>query len=129
MASSIHNIETIRQFLLRKLPLLNAGGPLQRYLFCKNTEWLKVVKYFSKNPNIHVRLLREKCRNKELFHVGVFLYPAEYRKIRTGTKSVFGHFSRSGLFNPANKHLFKVNNINSRKRCKICSKLTVKTPE
>ena len=30
---------------------------------------------------------------------------------------------------PANIHLFKVNNINTRKRCEICSKLTIKTPE
>ena len=31
--------------------------------------------------------------------------------------------------NPANINLFKVNNRNTRKRCKIYSKLTVKTPE
>ena len=30
---------------------------------------------------------------------------------------------------PANVHLFKVNNRNNRKRCKICSKLTIKIPE
>ena len=30
---------------------------------------------------------------------------------------------------PANIYLFKVNNTNTRKRCKICSKLTIKTPE
>ena len=29
---------------------------------------------------------------------------------------------------PANIYLFKVNNRNSRKRCEICSKLTIKTP-
>ena len=26
-------------------------------------------------------------------------------------------------------YLFKVNNTNTRKRCEICSKLTIKTPE
>ena len=31
--------------------------------------------------------------------------------------------------NPANIYLFKVNNRNTRKRCDICSKLTIKTPE
>ena len=31
--------------------------------------------------------------------------------------------------NPAKIHLLKVNNRNSRKRCKICWKLTIKTPE
>ena len=30
---------------------------------------------------------------------------------------------------PANIYLFKVNNRNTRKRCEICSKLTIKTPE
>ena len=30
---------------------------------------------------------------------------------------------------PANIYLFKINNRNSRKRCEICSKLTIKTPE
>ena len=31
--------------------------------------------------------------------------------------------------NPANIYLFKVNNRNTRKRCEIFSKLTIKTPE
>ena len=37
---------------------------------------------------------------------------------------------RSGLIvnNPANIYLFKVNNKNTRERCEICSKLTIKTP-
>ena len=30
---------------------------------------------------------------------------------------------------PASNHMFKVNNRNTRTRCKICSKLTIKTPE
>ena len=30
---------------------------------------------------------------------------------------------------PANVYMIKVNNRNSRKRCKTCSKLTIKTPE
>ena len=30
---------------------------------------------------------------------------------------------------PANIYLFKVNNRNTRKRCKTCSKFTIKTPE
>ena len=33
-----------------------------------------------------------------------------------------------GVF-PANIYLFKINNKNIRKRCKIYSKLTIKTPE
>ena len=34
----------------------------------------------------------------------------------------------SGTESPANIYLFKVNNENTRKRYKICSKLTMKTP-
>ena len=31
--------------------------------------------------------------------------------------------------NPVNTYLFKINNRNTRKRCEICSKLTIKTIE
>ena len=30
---------------------------------------------------------------------------------------------------PAGNYMFKVNNRNTRTRCEICSKLTIKTPE
>ena len=30
---------------------------------------------------------------------------------------------------PVGNYMFKVNNINTRRRCEICSKLTLKTPE
>ena len=33
------------------------------------------------------------------------------------------------IFNPAGIYLVKVNNRNTRARCEICSKLTIKTPE
>ena len=33
------------------------------------------------------------------------------------------------LINPAGIYLFKVNNRNTKARCEICSKLTIKTPE
>ena len=31
--------------------------------------------------------------------------------------------------NPTGNYMFKVNNRNTRTRCEICSKLTIKTPE
>ena len=31
--------------------------------------------------------------------------------------------------NPAGNYMFKVNNRNTKTRCEICSKLTIKTPE
>ena len=33
------------------------------------------------------------------------------------------------IYNPAIINLFKVNNRNTRKRCEICSKVTIKAPE
>ena len=36
---------------------------------------------------------------------------------------------KSSSNHPANVYLFKVNNRNTRKRCEICSKLTIKTTE
>ena len=38
-------------------------------------------------------------------------------------------FSENLFIDPANIYLVKVNNRNTRKRCEICSKLTIKTPE
>ena len=39
------------------------------------------------------------------------------------------HFSCSFILYPASIYLFKVNNENTRAVCKICPKLTIKTPE
>ena len=38
-------------------------------------------------------------------------------------------YSELYYVNPANIYMFKVNSTSTRKRCKICSKLTMKTPE
>ena len=37
--------------------------------------------------------------------------------------------NHSGAGSPAGNCMFKVNNRNTRTRCEICSKLTIKTPE
>ena len=41
------------------------------------------------------------------------------------------NFARKYVFTyiPANIYLFKINNTNTRKRCELCSKFTIKTPE
>ena len=39
------------------------------------------------------------------------------------------NFSVGGYVDAAGNYLFKVNNRNTRTRCEICSKLTIKTPE
>ena len=39
------------------------------------------------------------------------------------------HQKKQTLVIPAGNYMFKVNNRNTRTRCEICSKLTIKTPE
>ena len=64
-----------------------------------------------------------------------FLYPLETaeklfsdvsRRYRNGTL-VWNRFNF--LWNPTGNYMLKVNNGNTRTRCEICSKLTIKTPE
>ena len=43
-------------------------------------------------------------------------------------KCAYEHFKKRN-FCPAGNYIFKLNNKNTRTRCKICSKLTIKTPE
>ena len=38
-------------------------------------------------------------------------------------------FTKNMKWNPANVYLFKFNNKNTRKSCKLCLKLIIKTPE
>ena len=45
------------------------------------------------------------------------------------TDYLYRHSRDSTKANPTGNYMFKVNNRNTRKRCKICSKLTIKTPE
>ena len=90
--------------------------------------------------------LREYCPNTEFFLVRIFLYSVQIQENTDQKNSVFGHYSHScwissrcrALFNysSCNKkssltyiYLFKVNNRNTRKRCEICSKLTITTLE
>ena len=40
-----------------------------------------------------------------------------------------GKATKSSCTFPAGNYMFKVNNRNTRTRCEICSKLTIKTPE
>ena len=52
--------------------------------------------------------LKERKQRKPIGNLNSFLSPHKY---------------------PLNIYLFKVNNTKTRKMCKICSKLTIKTPE
>ena len=44
-------------------------------------------------------------------------------------KTLYKIKSFPNVTNPAGNCMFKVNNRNTRKRCEICSNLTLKTPE
>ena len=96
--------------------------------------------------------------NSEIYSVNLRIQ-FEYGKIRTRKNSVFGHFSHCSHLHmsrsfywgsfwfqnvslnicapgrgfiraiAASIYLWKVNNRNTRERRKICSKLTIKTPE
>ena len=56
---------------------------------------------------------------------GVIVFEPEIKNLELVSST---HLRRA-LSVPANISLFKVNNRNTRKRCEICSKLTIKTPE
>ena len=59
----------------------------------------------------------------------VFLCFPGVSKDTSGMKWVKKYQSKKWLYKlPANIYLYKVNNRNTRKRCEICSKLTIETP-
>ena len=62
-----------------------------------------------------------------LLLVFVFFVPNGYGCSYVFPKSFI--FSYMCIVNPAKIYSFKVNNRNTRKRCEMCSKLTIKTPE
>ena len=50
-----------------------------------------------------------------------------YRRAENSGRINF--FSKNKIAFLANIYMFKVSNKNNRKRCEICSKLTIKTPD
>ena len=59
--------------------------------------------------------------HQSLFLTNVFLYYYQRKRLRQAKKQ--------DLANPADNYMFKINNENTRTRCEICSKLTIKKPE
>ena len=49
--------------------------------------------------------------------------------LETYPRKSLATFQKEGNTNPACNYMFEVNNRNTRARCEICSKLTIKTPE
>ena len=63
---------------------------------------------------------------------GVNLQPTMYIQqwiSRYGTHEKLSRNLGLSSYNPVGNYMFKVNNRNTRARCEICSKLTIKTPE
>ena len=73
------------------------------------------------------------------FSIKYFFSASETADLFTFTKKIFIFCAMlvlgiGGTYNPlislpAGNYMFKVNNRNTRTRCEICSKLTIKTPE
>ena len=79
---------------------------------------------FNKNFHPHIRCrnfhLHKCCRNFLLHNCN------RNSRLHNCNRKIHHHnWSR----NPANIYLFQVNNRNIRKRCEICLKLTIKTPD
>ena len=51
-----------------------------------------------------------------------------FRRVEVLLKIISSFFTYI-CYHPAGNYMFKVNNRNTRARCEICSKLTIKTPE
>ena len=69
---------------------------------------------------------------KKLLLVEAYFVSCETSLMKLFAKTVNNtvhYFHEKSTPYPTNIYLFKVNNRNIRKRCEICSKLTVKTPE
>ena len=56
---------------------------------------------------------------------GFWCFPFLFYKKTTGVQLLV----KAEKTHPAGNYLFKVNNRNTRTRCEICSKLTIKAPE
>ena len=58
---------------------------------------------------------------------GLLLYATPWKHFQGGNWTLV--WNELSCEHPFNIYLFKVNNSNTRERCELCSKLTIKTPE
>ena len=92
--------------------------------------------YYKKN--------KERLQKKHVKDIKIFLkkkkkkrkyWHERYENLPKDEKQKFAHYRKKyfkkwkNVSRPAGIYLFKVNNRNTRTRCVICSKLTIKTPE
>ena len=66
---------------------------------------------------------------KNIFTINWQMFRFRKKLTRTQHPIVFLNRKIKSKFNPAGNYMFRVNNRNTRTRCQICSKLTIKTPE
>ena len=84
-------------------------------VWCKPQDFKRIFRHFS---------------SLDLKGVNVFLLQREPMLLPYKTRSLTGFCMVATLvLRPAGIYLFKVDNGNTRTRCEICSKLTIKTPE
>ena len=83
----------------------------------------------------YVRSIYDLCPGSKLYTLEILTksskkeesyqnYTKDRKKVRNKN-----HWRTKKEIDPANIYLFKVNNRNTRKKCEICHKLTIKTPE
>ena len=110
--------------------------------FCENNGLLLAVNYFHKKTStLHVWQGSENWlltidyyfhvnkRNLWLTHLFLMHPLSTHWKYLTVFLCFLGKEKGALRANPANIYLFKFNNGNTRKRCEICSKITIKTQE
>ena len=98
------------------------GGsiPGNYVFFCLNqVSYLECSPYQNEKNTLEIFYFKHK---KNLFPETCFIYLKEILLTGFCDNSLKWHY-------PVSIYLFNVNNRNTRKRCKTCSKLTIKTPE
>ena len=84
------------------------------------------------NPEKYFRVHKKKKKKKKEieknFFFGIEKKNSESRNIcYKNREKILNSMTSNSMNLPANIYLFKVNNRNTRERCKICSKLIIKT--
>ena len=84
-----------------------------------------IPQYRQKSENSVYVITLLYLKNVLFFLVSLCLTPFPTTEIHIRNRNYFKHIRNF----PAGNYMFKVNNRNTRTRCEICSKLTIKTPE
>ena len=86
------------------------------------------IKCFAHQTGCERNLLKKRNLSQLLNYFELWWFQREWKLINSrNMRSKIWRWTPNNY--PVNIYLFKVNNINSRKGCEVCSKLAIKTPE